>query len=115
MKTNTDSTTTRLQANERGRVLLRKLNGVPGMKLRVWENLGWHYSVENDHFRVDPSCTDGYYYAMMKPALCVYSARAGDNFRDPIRAIKFALRNLEKFLEPLNKLRAATRDDLTGL
>jgi len=37
---------TKHEATQQGRRLLRRMEGT-GWKLRVWENIGWHYEVQN--------------------------------------------------------------------
>ena len=50
---------TKQEATRRGRQLLRRMEGT-GWKLRVWENIGWHYEVQNGGISIDEMrCCDG--------------------------------------------------------
>ena len=44
---------TKIQATKKGKQLLQKMKG-SGWKLRVWENMGWNYSVKNGPINVYP-------------------------------------------------------------
>lgn len=43
---------TKLEARRAALVLKKKLEG-RGWKIRVWENIGWHYAVETDRLSVN--------------------------------------------------------------
>lgn len=53
---------TREKAQELGENLLNKMRG-NGWKLRVWENLGWHYCVTNKNVSV----SEYFFYGINKP------------------------------------------------
>lgn len=51
-------------AEKLGKELLARMKG-DGWKLRVWENLGWHYSVKNGGMSVYPSFDGIAYHALL--------------------------------------------------
>ena len=70
--------------------LLRALKG-KGWKTRVYENLGWHYSVYNDYVTVYPVGPDSYRCLMSDDIDCRAGSRLWqDNlayYRDPNQAV----------------------------
>lgn len=61
-----------------------------GWKIRIWENLGWHYSVETKRVSVSPSVVKGEYFCLLKPH---YSLFGSDNnrYRNPNAAVEACL------------------------
>jgi hypothetical protein len=74
-----------------------------GWKPRVWENLGWHYTVElGDAKRGGISIhegANGYWYLMGDAPSCgipAWSHPTDREFRDPKDAVRYALRRAAK-------------------
>jgi hypothetical protein len=59
---------TKAQAEKAGKKLLKRLKG-KGWKLRVWENIGWHYSARNGPINVYESHTEGMYSCLLSDRL----------------------------------------------
>jgi len=78
---------TKKQAERAGRALLKKMHGTQ-WKLRVWENLGWHYSVETINLSVSP-CSDTMFHCLLHPHYTFFG-KAGES-RNPNRAVRQTL------------------------
>ena len=86
---------TEKQAQQAGQLLLGKMRGT-GWKLRVWENLGWHYSVSAGPVCVHESA-DGGFFALVSddpekagPGASFWTRPGG--YTDPNRAVRAAVR-----------------------
>lgn len=107
---------TQQQARFRGEKLLARLKeGFPGakFKLEVWENLGWHCSVENNLFQVSNGYNGegGLYSVLFKP----HSERCGPICRhgDPVKAVHLAVKTLSEKTSGTIKFLTDVRDSLT--
>lgn len=90
------------EANRKGNALLKKLKG-HGWRLNVWENLGWHYSVElGDAKRggISVRCgDDGKFWCLIgnTPDYGNYQWSHGHHsYRDPNRAVNHALNTAKR-------------------
>jgi hypothetical protein len=79
-------------ARELGQKLLSFMKG-NGWTLQVWENLGWHYAVNNNLISVYPSFDDKKYH-------CLFGYKSGgrpewtiqESFDDPNQAVEQTLK-----------------------
>jgi len=55
---------TKKEAALKGKKLLKQMAG-RGWKLRVWENLGWHYCVNSGPVSVYPSYNEGNFFCLI--------------------------------------------------
>lgn len=79
------------QATRAGKALLRRMKG-HGWKLRVYENLGWHYSVETNRIHVVGPSHPGEetFMALMSPHYSYFSGEV-QHRKDPNKAVKILL------------------------
>ncbi len=109
MKT-TYSAKTEKEAILMAKTLLKKVK-FKGFKIRVHENLGWHYSVENEFISVSPSGADNEYFALLKPHYSYYGkAYHSGNVNKLIKQtinllVKHAREESEKAKKALESLR----------
>ncbi len=71
MKTTTGFKTTKQEAMAMAQHLLKKIK-FKNFKIEAWENLGYHYSVDNGFVSVSPSVSDNEYFALLMPHHCYY-------------------------------------------
>ncbi len=104
----------RKEAESRGKRLLKRMKG-QGWVLDVWENLGWHYAVENgpltvygDHF---PGA-NGTFSTLLGEneddrhcGSFNWSPR-GKRYKDPNRAVKAQLRLAREYVDSVSALMA---------
>lgn len=79
------------QAQRKARILLGKLKG-KGWRIRVHENIGWHFSVENDRISVWES--DGKYRALLRPHY-THFGRANFRNRNPNIVVRQVIQEAE--------------------
>lgn len=97
MKLNTDSTTTKAEATAMAKHLLSLLKPkFKTFKIRVWQNLGWHYDVRNNFLSVTRSCTDKQWSVMYIPHYTNYGGVI--YHKNPVTAIWRALQQREDLL-----------------
>jgi hypothetical protein len=93
---------TKEQATSRGKILLKKMKGGP-WRLRVWENLGWHYSVDCAEGALSVSDYGGEYSAMLANVGCSHSGSYDwidpRRYRDPNIAVRNQLRLAKQFVQ----------------
>jgi hypothetical protein len=96
---------TKDQATKLGKALLRKMKS-KGWKLRVWENLGWHYCLVNPPLTLHPGI-DGYWIFMTDKlneadyGSYLWSMR--DSFADPNEAVRAQVVLAQKNIKVLNE------------
>jgi hypothetical protein len=95
------------EAERRGRALLKQMKG-RGWQLRVWENLGWHYSVYNEGVDVHPvhpvqeKTTATRYYALPRPSYSFWCLEGNRGVvRDPNKAVKMAVAECRRVVNDL--------------
>jgi hypothetical protein len=74
---------------------LAKIMGT-GWKVRVWENLGWHYAVESEFVKVHPT-SDGAGYTVY----CNATKQIVTSGADPRKAFREALAELDALIRLL--------------
>ena len=67
---------------------LRDMMITSGWKIRVWENLGWHYEINNETVSVTES-SGGRYFAMLRPH---YSYWEVPHHKNPNKAVELLLK-----------------------
>ena len=95
---------TKREATARGKKLLKKMKG-KGWKLRVHENIGWHFNVWNGPIAVHDS-GDGIYWCLMGTAADCLGVACGhmdwsDNFhnKDPNKVVEHQVRIARKVVD----------------
>jgi len=109
---------TKQQAEKGAKALLAKMK-TKGWKSRVWENLGWHYSIFNEHLEIYPvTCDGGEYHAML--ATCKSPAggspafwHEGGTFKDPNAAATAAVKRARRFVNDVQEV-VATMERILG-
>lgn len=110
---------TKTQAFKEGKKLLKQMNGLGGnWKLHVWENLGWHYALENKRTK-GKSITlyaDTYYDKVTYSVLMGDMRHAGVSIwsdsrhsKDPMKAVKQAIKTAEKAVSKLQGIIVAAK------
>lgn len=93
---------TKEEAERRAKALKRKMK-TRRWVIHIWENIGWHYCIDNGFISIFPSGIDTLYFPMM-------STQLGDHatppywyvnrlFSDPNEAVKVQLQYAKKFAE----------------
>lgn len=105
---------TKEQAEKWAKKTLAMMNG-KGWKLRIWENLGWHYCVENKNgLCVSPSVGNEY-FASLNEDCC------GDLgvwhfgtkiFKNPNDAVNEKLKDARKVVDELNAMVTKAENDM---
>lgn len=101
---------TKSQATIAGKRLLKKLRG-DKWRLRVWENLGWHYAVETDRIAVyGPSYAgERCFSCLLKPHYAFFGDPS--NSTDPNRAVRNTLKTANNRVNELSLLMAEAFSD----
>lgn len=100
---------TKQQAIKSGRALQKRMRGGP-WKLRVWENVGWHYAVETERLSVHgPSYGGVQFSCLLKPHYSIFGA--GGSSVDPNRAVKKTLRTAIDNINSLELILAEASND----
>lgn len=107
---------TKAQAERGAQALRRKLKG-KGWKIKLWENMGWHYCLQLGPLRVDRDRSDGFYSVLMGEkqednvgGSYLWLVRAG--FLDPNCAVTMQIRKARKTVDRLNALVNSVEDAL---
>jgi len=102
------------EATKAGKELLKKVKG--NWKLRVWENLGWHYALYNkDHSGLNLYVSEGECIPKGNTYSCMLSSTPGDSggemywtdnyhSKDPNKAVEHQIKVARKFVDKLNKV-----------
>lgn len=75
----------------------------PGWKIRVWENLGWNFSLENHPASIHESYPDGYYCLIAGDKYqgsgrgCWTTRR--ESAKTPIGALRLAIMDFDDYME----------------
>jgi hypothetical protein len=101
---------TKQQAQNKGKALLRKMKG-KGWKLRIWENLGWHYEVSLGGLTVSPFEISGKkerYHALLSAGDYagtgeIFWTDVGFYSTDPNKVVKHQLKIARDFINKCNK------------
>jgi len=93
---------TKAEATVAAKRLQKRMCG-KGWKYRVWENLGWHYSVHNGGMTVHPSCVKGEFFTLLSSGGDLgsgecYWTPSGTRFKDPNAAVRFQILKARKFV-----------------
>lgn len=93
------------KAIEAGRALLKRMRG-RGWKLRVWQNLGWHHSVERGPLTVYPLTGRAGYHALLSDnpegthsGAMAWTPRGTRQHRDPNKAAAAAVKLARAYLK----------------
>jgi hypothetical protein len=94
---------TKKEAEKLGQELLSHMKG-NGWELRIWENLGWHYSVTNNLLEVYPSSNGKYF--------CLFGYKSGgrpewtikESFDNPNEAVERTLQLARNNVNELLKI-----------
>lgn len=91
------------QAHKNAKRLLAKML-TKGWKIRVWENLGWHYKIQNGYMFVSPDSFRGggeRYFAGLATEIGAVGTPSywhkSESFSDPNRAVASQLARAAKF------------------
>jgi len=99
---------TKKEAKAAGKKLLKKMKG-KGWKLRVWENMGWHYCVHNGGLSVYPCRSKGMtkFHAMLSEDcfsdLGIWSFGFYASV-DPNKAVQNKIKDARKVVNELNSV-----------
>jgi hypothetical protein len=94
---------TEQEARREGRKLLKRMKG-KGWKLRVWENLGWHFCVWNGPAAVYPSI-NGKFHCLLADHDCKGTGAGHgewtttESFADPNKAVACELASAESVVQ----------------
>lgn len=93
---------TKAQAEEAAKSLIKKMNG-KGWKLRMWQNIGWHYEIRNGPIAVSPCYPEGKFSCKLSDSLeDSYGGSLiwANNFssKDPNKAVMHEIKNARKEL-----------------
>lgn len=95
--------TTKSEATQNASKLVAILNArKPGWKAHVWENLGWHYSAINTKYGLSVYGYSDGYHAMLDPSYAVFYD-VHKNFRDPHKAVEYAIKNASSYGKEIAK------------
>lgn len=98
--------TTKAEATRLGKALVKRLG--PGWTLRVWENLGWHYSATCAGMSVYPAYGGGFHTLLSAEAWknggpgggeVYWSGLRARTFKDPRRAVADQLQRAQVFVD----------------
>lgn len=97
---------TKEQATKKGKALLKRMVG-DGWKLRVWENLGWHFSVSLLNLTIFDDCGNDYSAFLTTDESHRGSGEMfwspGKSFADPNKAVKYQLKIAQDFTNVCQK------------
>ena len=85
---------TKAKALKDGHSLIKKMK-TSGWKLRVWENMGWHYSIRKGAISISPVYYGRSYMALMSSSTL--------DARDPNKAYENQLKAVKKFMKARQK------------
>jgi hypothetical protein len=106
---------TKTEAAEKA-VELKNMMKSPGWKVRVWENMGWHYSIYNGNLAVYPSFVKGTYHANLSDSSDLLSWHnngdkvpsgtpsywhKAETFKDPNEAVASQVKRARAFVNQL--------------
>lgn len=98
---------TKEEATKKGKALLKRMK-TKGWKLRVWENLGWHYSLQNPPLCVSPSVSGMVFTLMTEKAdEAGWGSLLWDgapHSRSPNKAVADQVKLARKVVNDLNKV-----------
>lgn len=108
---------TKETATANAKILKAKMK-TKGWKIRVWENFGWNYSIQNGYMGVSPCFSSGKYFAMLATEI----GGAGvptywhdpKVYRDPNKAVKQQLARAQTFVTFSQNVIDEQRQLLTG-
>lgn len=95
---------TKEEATQAAKALLEQMPKRKGWRIRVWENFGWHYTVNNDYVSVSETMEAGVlrYHAMISDVPNGVGSPAHwcdpvyRTYFDPLTAVRVALRHVEQ-------------------
>lgn len=103
---------TKKEAETRGNALLNRMHGI-GWKLRVWENMGWHFAVGNGSIDL----SEGYTRPGKKPTYHILMGTVeggvggtypfvmeGRAFTDPNKAVRVQMKYARQQIDALTAL-----------
>jgi hypothetical protein len=104
-----DAMLTKKEAEKKGRALLKLMKG-KGWKLRVHENLGWHYNVWNGPAAVYPSgANNGKFFCLLSNRDCggtgagVAAWTTKGSYKDPNRAVEKEVESAQEYADEINE------------
>jgi hypothetical protein len=89
------------RAHANGKALAKKLG--KGWKVRVWENIGWHWEVTNEVVRVSQSKQDKSYHCMLEPHYAWFGYP--QSYSTPEQAISATVKMAKKEIDKVIKIR----------
>lgn len=98
---------TKDQATSEARKLVKKLG--KGWKIRVWENMGWHYSAIalDGHLTVHPSSSGNLYFCLLSDGDYAGSGSCNwydaHHYEDPVEAVEATITLALNFAEETSK------------
>ena len=98
---------TKQEAEREGKKLLKRMKG-KGWKLRVHENIGWHYNVWNGPAAVYPS-VDGMFHCLLADRDCEGTGCGNNNWttnfhsKDPNEVVEHEVASARAFLKQCNR------------
>ncbi|MBD3405073.1 MAG: hypothetical protein GF411_02920 [Candidatus Lokiarchaeota archaeon] len=100
------SISTRAEATKKAEALKSRLQG-QGWKIRVWENIGWHYSIENTHCNLTVSEFIGKFGVSLSdergyPGDPAFWHDSDDYRDDPNEAIRVKLQHCREFVDNMD-------------
>lgn len=107
----------RRMAEDLAEKLLNQMKG-SGWKLKIWENLGWHYCVCNGPLQVHPSSIDDSYFTLLdgdgsgggSPCYSVDT-----NFNDPNEAVRVQLETARLFVNSQDEIVRKLEEKINGV
>lgn len=108
---------TKKEVTRKGRVLLKLMRG-KGWKLRVWENMGWHYSVVSGPISVHPTLwsDETYYFSMISDdpkraggGAGIWTSSGLATRKDPNQSVKVSYKIMDSVVERHIQVREAAK------
>ena len=113
-----DSSKTKAEARQKATAFLAKMK-TKGWKIRVHENMGWHYSLLNGGLSIHADKHKGKYtyHCMLgtDPGSgdAIWTARGEGYYPDPNKAVKFAVEYARKVIDGYAAVLEAAEEVLT--
>jgi hypothetical protein len=100
---------TKAEAEKKGKALRELMNFPKAWSVRVWQNMGWHYSIDNGYMSIRPTgFSDGEYFILASEhdqhLVGSQNWLVKGNFKDPNNAVATQVDAIIAYRDHINKM-----------